>query len=259
MASVVKRAVAGAGVRDRVSAAEWDARVDLAALYRFIALKNWDDHIYTHITVRVPGEDHLMLANPLGFRFNEITASSLLKIDMDGNTVLDGDYPPNQAVAVIHGGVYENIPEARCVVHLHTIAGTAVSMQKHGLLPLSQKALILGGIAYHDFEGVAVDKDECERLARNFGDAQVMILRNHGTLTWGRSVHEAFALTYQLESACEYQIAAMSGGAELNYPAPEVVEKTKAFGQGGANRQIALLSWQSVLREVERQDPGFRE
>ena len=207
---------------DRISAEEREARENLAALFRFTALQGWDDHILTHITVRAPDNDAEMLANPLGFRFSEITASSLLRVDMDGNKVLESNHMLNQAVAVIHGGVYEHIPEARCVIHLHTRDGSAVSMQKDGLLPLSQSAMVIGKVAYHDFEGIATDKDECARIAADFNGGRVMILRNHGTLVWGRTNPEAFDLCYQLERACSYQIAAMAGGAELNVPADDV-------------------------------------
>lgn len=261
MVLALKPAIVPTEIWDQISPAERVARENLAALYRFMALQGWGDHIYTHITVRAPDADDQMLANPLGFRFNEITASSLLKIDMDGTKVLDSAYPPNAAVAVIHGGVYENIPEARCIVHLHTADGTAVSMQKDGLLPLSQSAMALGPIAYHDFEGIATDKDECARIAADFQGAKVMILRNHGTLTWGRSIPEAFNLCYQLERACTYQIAAMSGGAPLHIPAQQAIDQTAAFVARDADpdRRMNALGWDSVVREVERHDPGFRD
>ncbi len=213
MAAVSKARKADTGVRGKVSEAEWAAREDLAALYRYVAERGWDDHIFTHMTARVPGEPDCYLVNPLDLTFNEITASSLLKIDDTGKKVLDSDYTLNRAAYVIHSAVYKSFDHANCVVHLHTPNGVAVSIQAEGLRPLSQHAMILGKIAYHDFEGIATDEDECARLARDMGEAKCMILRNHGTLTWAELFAELFQLTYNLERACEYQVLAMAGGA----------------------------------------------
>ncbi len=261
MAAVSKARRADAGVRSKVSAAEWQAREDLAALYRYVYERGWDDHIFTHMTARVPGEPNCYLVNPLDLTFNEITASSLLKIDDAGKAVLDSPYTLNRAAYVIHSAVYKSFNHAMCVVHLHTPNGVAVSMQADGLRPLSQHAMTLGPIAYHDFEGIATDEDECARLARDMGECKCMILRNHGTLTWGESFPELFQLTYNLERACEYQVRGMAGGARLNQPSEEVVRSTALtrFRRNAPDSHYHQLAWQAVRRNLDRTQPDYAD
>jgi ribulose-5-phosphate 4-epimerase/fuculose-1-phosphate aldolase len=259
MAAVSKSRRADAGVKGKVSREEWAAREDLAALYRYVAERGWDDHIFTHMTMRVPGEPSHYLVNPLDLTFNEITASSLLKISDTGEKVLESPYTLNRAAYVIHSAVYKSFDHAMCVVHLHTPNGVAVSMQADGLRPLSQHAMILGSIAYHDFEGIATDEDECARLARDMGECKCMILRNHGTLTWGQSIAEAFHLTYNLERACTYQVLAMAGGAKLNLPSDEVVRATAMtrFRRNNPDTHFNTLAWQAVRRNLDRSQPDY--
>src|SRR5947209_10928221 len=203
-------------VRDRISEPEWQARVDLTAAYRLVALHGWDDLIFTHISARLPGADHHFLLNPYGMMFEEVTASSLVKIDLTGNKVTDSPHFINPAGFTIHSAVHEARADALCVMHLHTRHGIAVSAQKNGLLPLSQQAMFaLSSLAYHDYEGLALDVEEKPRLVSDLGDKKFMILRNHGLLTTGRTAAEAFLGMCLLERACEIQIMAQSGGGEL--------------------------------------------
>src|SRR5262249_49704579 len=205
-----------AAVRDVVSSEEWQARVDLAAAYRLTALYGWDDLIFTHISARVPGPGHHFLINPYGMMFEEITASSLVKIGLDGKKVMDSPYDINPAGFTIHSAVHAAREDALCVMHLHTRHGIAVSAQKQGLLPLSQQSLFsLASIAYHDYEGVALNEDEKPRLVADLGDKKNLILRNHGLLTIGSNAADAFLNMYLLERACEIQLIAQSGGTEL--------------------------------------------
>jgi ribulose-5-phosphate 4-epimerase/fuculose-1-phosphate aldolase len=244
-----------------VSKEEWIAREDMAALYRFVAERKWDDHIFTHMTARVPGEHNHYLVNPLNLCFNEITASSLLKIDSDGKMVLDSEYILNRAAYIIHSAVYKAIDHAACVVHLHTPHGVAVSAQADGLLPLSQHAMMLGTIAYHDYEGLATHPEECKRLAKDMGESKVMILRNHGTLVWGQSIPETFGLMFNLERACEYQILAMSGGAKLNWPGEKAIVETAVTKYRRNNPEdtpYTVASWQAVRRNLDRVDASYK-
>src|SRR5215469_679832 len=214
MAVRVPAAHAIESLEGKVSAEEWQLRVDLAATYRLVALHGWDDMIFTHISARVPGPDHHFLINPYGLLFEEITASSLVKIDIDGHKVVDSPYPVNPAGFTIHSALHMNRDDAHCVIHLHTDDGVAVSAQEDGLLPLDQHAMtICGDIAYHDYEGIALDLDERERLVADLGASKhAMILRNHGTLTLGKSCPDAFMRMYYLERACTMQVRALSGG-----------------------------------------------
>src|SRR6266481_10130997 len=203
-------------VRDQVSAEEWQARVDLAAAYRLVALYDWDDLIFTHISARVPGAEHHFLLNPYGMMFDEVTASSLVKVDLDGSKVMDSPYQVNPAGFTIHSAVHAARADALCVMHLHTDYGIAVSAQKDGLLPISQQAMLaLASLAYHDYEGLALNEEEKPRLVADLGDKSQMILRNHGLLTVGRSAAEAFMGMFLLERACKIQILAQAGGGEL--------------------------------------------
>ncbi|MEA2690499.1 MAG: hypothetical protein QOJ39_3060 [Candidatus Eremiobacteraeota bacterium] len=246
-----------APVRERVSAEEWQARVDLAAAYRLVAHYGWDDLIFTHISARVPGPEHHFLINAYGLLFSEMTASNLLKVDLDGNLVEPTTSFFNPAGFTIHSAVHAAREDAKCVLHLHTVAGVAVSCQEQGLLPINQTAMLLNGqIAYHEYEGVALLLDERPRLVADLGTKNAMILRNHGTLTVGESVAEAFLEMYFLERACATQIAVLAGGAQLHYPAPEVQEVVK--NQAGGIAPVARLAWAAQLRMLDAKDPSYK-
>ncbi len=246
-----------ASIRDQVSSEEWEAREDLAACYREVARSGWDDLIFTHISMRVPGPEHHFLINPYGQLFSEITASSLVKIDLDANVVLDTGHPVNPAGFVIHSAIHEAREDAQCVLHLHTVDGTAVASQEHGLLPLNQTALLVrDDVAYHDYEGVALDLDERERLVHDLQDKNLMLLRNHGTLTVGANVAEAFTRMYYLERACSMQVQTLAGGAASVPVDSAVVEKTAQQGTGLSFVAGALV-WPAVRRRLEKEDPSF--
>ncbi len=246
--------------KGQVSAAEWAARTDLAAAYRAVAMFGWDDLVFTHISARVPGPEHHFLINPYGMMFEEITASSLVKIDLQGNKVMESPFEINPAGFTIHSAVHEAREDAQCVIHLHTIEGVAVSCQKEGLLPISQQSLYpMIGLAYHDYEGVALNPEEKARLVRDLGDKSSMILRNHGLLTCGETTADAFLFMYILQKACEVQIRAQSGGGELiRIPQPIVDGIRKAAKQilRGAGGMIA---WPGILRKLDRADPSWRQ
>ncbi len=243
----------------KVSAEEWKLRVDLAATYRLVALHGWDDMIFTHISARVPGPDHHFLINPYGMLFEEITASSLVKIDVDGNKVGESTYFVNPAGFTIHSALHMNRDDAHCIIHVHTTDGVAVSAQADGLLPLDQHAmLICGDTAYHDYEGVALDLDERDRLVHDIGDKHVMILRNHGTLTLGQSCADAFLRMYYLERACSMQVAALGGGAKPNWPNQGVPEKTAQQGSMAFEGMMSALAWPALLRKLDRVDPSYK-
>jgi len=247
----------GQSLKGRVSAEEWQARVDLAALYRLVALYGWDDMIFTHISIRVPGPEHHFLINPYGMLFDEMTASSLVKVDLDGNIVAPTPYFINPAGFTIHSAIHAAREDALCVIHLHTDAGVAVAAQKEGLLPLSQHALIaLPQVAYHDYEGIALNLDERERLVGDLGQKKLMLLRNHGTLALGASAGEAFVGIFFLERACQQQIMALSAGRDRVLIAPEAAQE-EVRGQSAGTAMIAGLAWKSLLRKVARQAPGF--
>jgi ribulose-5-phosphate 4-epimerase/fuculose-1-phosphate aldolase len=242
-----------------ISAAERRLRVDLAALYRIIEMYGWDDLLATHISVRLPGPEHHFLINPLGWLFDEITASSLVKVDLDGNVLEARAVEINPAGFTIHSAVHAARPDAQCVIHLHTIAGIAIASQAEGLLPLNQTAMLLNGrVAYHDFEGIALDLDERSRLIADLGSKNAMILRNHGTLTVGSSVADAFQTMYFLERACAIQVAAQASAATLKVPPPPVQDvvarQTASFGDI-ADR----LLWPALLRRLDRLDRSYRD
>src|ERR1700755_604306 len=247
-------------LKGKVSRQEWQARVDLAALYRLVALYGWDDLIYTHISARIPGPEHHFLINPYGLLFEEITASSLVKIDLDGHKVQDSPYPVNPAGFTIHSALHMNRDDAHCVIHLHTDDGVAVSAQADGLLPLDQHAMVIvGDIAYHDYEGIALDLDERDRLVADIGkDKHVMMLSNHGTLTLGKSCADAFMRMYYLERACTMQVRALAGGAKPNWPNQGVPEKTAGQGQMAFEGILGALAWPALLRKLDRLDPSYR-
>jgi ribulose-5-phosphate 4-epimerase/fuculose-1-phosphate aldolase len=245
-------------VRDRVSAEEWKVRVDLAALYRLVANYGWDDAIFTHISARVPGPEHHFLINPYGMFFHEITASSLVKIDLDGNIVEPTEYFVNPAGFTIHSAIHAAREDAKYVLHVHTDQGVAVSAQKEGLLPISQHALIaLPHLAYHDYEGIALDLDERERLVADLGDKKLMLLWNHGTLAVGETAAEAWMGIFYLERACRMQVMALSGGREHIRIAPDhaidTVKDQMKRGMGLAGQ----LAWPGCLRKLDRELPGY--
>ncbi|MGZ8282011.1 MAG: class II aldolase/adducin family protein [Allosphingosinicella sp.] len=246
-------------VKDRVGAEEWQTRVDLAAAYRLFAHYRWDDLIFTHITARVPGGEEHFLINPYGLMFDEITASSLVKIDLHGNIVLDNGYPINPAGFVIHSAVHAARHEAGCVMHAHTPHSIAVSALRDGLQPISQQATFaLASLAYHGYEGIAVDEDEKQRLVADLGDKVFMLLRNHGMLTVGRSVADAFLSMYVLEAACRIQVMAQSCGDLIPIP-QEIIAGAEAKQQVVLLGMGSQLVWPALIRKLDRIDPSFRD
>jgi len=247
-------------IREQVSTEEWRARVDLAAAYRLVALYGWDDLIFTHISARVPGAGHHFLLNPYGMMFDEVTASSLVKIDLDGKKVMESDYFINPAGFTIHSAVHAARADALCVLHLHTDYGIAVSAQKDGLLPISQQAMFpLASLAYHEYEGLALNEDEKPRLVSDLGNKNYLILRNHGLLTLGKTVADAFLSMYILESACRIQILAQSGGGELHRIADPIIDLTAKQLSAVTVGQGAELAWPGLLRKLDRIDSSYRD
>jgi len=247
-------------VRDHVSEEEWRLRVELAAAYRLVAEFGWDDLIFTHLSARVPGTDHHFLVNPFGLLFEEVTASNLVKVDLDGNKVMDSPFPVNPAGFTIHSAVHAAREDAICVMHLHTNEGVAVSVTEGGLEPLSQTALFpVSDIGFHDYEGIALEEDEKPRLVADLGSHAFLMLRNHGTLTVGGSVGEAFLRMYTLQRACEIQVLAKAGGDRLiSIPDPLVRGITAQVSQVTLG-QGAALAWPALLRKADRLDPGYRD
>jgi ribulose-5-phosphate 4-epimerase/fuculose-1-phosphate aldolase len=245
-------------LQDKVSEEEWKIRVDLAAAYRLIAYYGWDDLIFTHLSARIPGPEHHFLLNPYNLMFEEVTASSLVKVDMNGIPVEPTPFITNPAGFTIHSALHMARDDAQAVMHLHTPHGQAVSAHSEGLLPLTQTAMLIRGeVAYHDYEGVAVDLDERERLIANIGDKGAMLLRNHGTLAVGESVGEAFLRIYFLERACEAQILALSAGESVNNPPQGAPEITAQQGKMGLKLAAGALAWPALLRKAYRLDPSF--
>lgn len=247
-------------VKDQVSPEEWQVRVDLAAAYRLVAHYGWDDLIFTHLSARVPGPDYHFLINPYGMMFEEITASSLVKINLQGEIVLPSPYFINPAGFTIHSAVHAAREDALCVIHLHTLHGVAVSAQQSGLLPISQQSLfVLASLGYHGYEGLALNEDEKSRLVADLGNKNNLILRNHGLLTVGRTAAEAFLSMYILESSCRIQILAQSGGGTLLPVAEPILENVAAQLSAVTVGQGAQLAWPGLLRKLDRGDPSFRE
>jgi ribulose-5-phosphate 4-epimerase/fuculose-1-phosphate aldolase len=247
-------------VRELVSSEEWQARVDLAAAYRLVAHYGWDDLIFTHISVRVPGPEHHFLINPYGMLFDEITASSLVKVGLDGKVMMDTPYFINPAGFTIHSAVHAARENALCVMHLHTESGIAVSAQKGGLLPISQPSLIcLTSLAYHDYEGLALDEDEKPRLVANLGTKTYLILRNHGLLTVGRTPADAFLAMFTLERACRIQILAQSGGGGLVLVREPIITRVSGQLEAVTVGLGAQLAWPGLLRKLDRIDPSYKE
>jgi ribulose-5-phosphate 4-epimerase/fuculose-1-phosphate aldolase len=251
-------------VKARVSDAEWQVRVQLAALYRLTALYGWDDFLYTHISARVPGPEHHFLLNPFGLWFEEVTASNLVKVDLDGK-ILDGEWGINQAGYVIHSAIHEARPDAHFVAHFHTDDGMAASSHAEGLLPLNQRSLAaIPDLAYHEYEGVALNLDERERLVANLGSKNLLLLRNHGTLAVGSSAAQVWNRIYQLERAASAQVRTLAAPREAVLIAPKAAQETVAqqvstrIGRSEESRRRSDdLIWDAIRRKVERHSPGF--
>ena len=248
-----------ASLHGRVSAEEWRTRVDLAALYRLVALHGWDDMIFTHLSARVPGPEHHFLINPYGVFFEEMTASLLVKVDRDGAIVDPGPHGINPAGFTIHSAIHAARPDAHFVMHLHTDQGVAVAAQTEGLLPLTQHALaVLPQLSYHDYEGIALNLDERERLVRDLGTKNLMLLRNHGTLAVGGTAAEAWLGMFFLERACRQQVMALSGGRAGVLIAPEAAQaELRAQTGGGGFPKVSQLAWPGLLRLLDRRLPGY--
>jgi ribulose-5-phosphate 4-epimerase/fuculose-1-phosphate aldolase len=249
-------------LKDSVSAEEWQLRCDLAACYRLVALYGWSDLVFTHISAKLPdsvtGGEHQFLINPYGLMFDEITASSLVKVDMACNKLHETPFPGNPAGFVHRAVDHEARPEAQCVLHTHTRAGVAVSAQKAGVLPISQQStFVLASLAYHDYEGVAFRPDEKPRLQADLGSANFLVLRNHGLLTVGKSIADAFLSMYTLENTCRIQIDAQAGG-ELTQVNPRILQGMAEVMKVATAGQGANIAWPALLRKVERADPGYK-
>lgn len=247
-------------VRGQVSNEEWQVRVDLAACYRLIAMYGWDDLVFTHVSARVPGPDEHFLINSYGMLFEEMTASSLVKVDLAGNKILDVPHMVNPAGFVIHSAVHEARPGVGCVLHTHTKAGIAVSAQAGGLLPISQTSLFpYATLGYHDYEGVALNDDEKPRLVADLGDNNALMLRNHGLLTTGTTIADAFLMMYVFETACQIQVLAQSGGSPLIQVPQPIIEGIQAQAEQVTKGLGGRLIWPGLLRKLDRTDPSFRD
>jgi len=246
-------------IRAQVSEQEWQLRVDLAACYRLIALHGWDDLVFTHISAKIPGPEHHFLINPYGLTFDEITASSLVKIDMQCNPVVPTPHKVNPAGFVIHSAIHAAREDAGCVLHTHTRAGVAVSAMKRGLLPISQQAtVIMNSLAYHDYEGIAVRDDERTRLQQHLGTANYLMLRNHGLLTVGRTVGDAFLHMYTFESACQIQVGALAGG-EVIEVGDAVMDTVKHALSVQRNALSTAEVYAAMKRKLDRRNPGYEQ
>jgi len=244
-------------VREQISASEWEVRVNLAACYRLMAEYDMVEMIANHISARVPGTTNEFLINPYGMLYEEITASSLIKIDLEGNVLFNAtDYGVNQAGYVIHSAVHGARHDVDCVIHTHTLAGMTVSAHRQGLLPIAQSSMRFAEIAYHDYEGPALRLDERERLVKSLGDREALILRNHGLLTVGASIPECFNNHYRLERACQLQVMTLSCTADYRLPPDEVVQASYDNFKTGTRRR-GLLEWPSLLRKLDRKDPSY--
>ncbi|MBF4488670.1 class II aldolase/adducin family protein [Psychrobacter sp. N25K4-3-2] len=247
-------------VKDHVTEQEWQMRVNLAACYRLIASYGWDDLVFTHISARVPDTEDEFLINPYGLLFEEITASNLVKVNQAGEKVSSSAFDINPAGFTIHSAVHEARNDAHCVIHLHTSDGVAVSTQQQGLLPISQQSLFpLSNLAYHDYEGVALNPEEKVRLVSDLGEANFMILRNHGLLTCASSVADAFLYMYIMQRACEVQIKAQSGGSELTLISPQILAGIQAASKQVTKEANGDIAWPALLRKLRRTDPSFEE
>jgi ribulose-5-phosphate 4-epimerase/fuculose-1-phosphate aldolase len=246
-------------VKSKVSEAEWEQRVALAACYRLVAHFKWDDLIFTHVSARVPGPEHHFLINPYGMFFDEITASSLVKVDLQGRKVMDSPYEINPAGFTIHSAIHAAREDAKCVLHVHSLNGVAVSAQEGGVLPVSQQSIfVLASLAYHDYEGVALNEDEKPRLVRDLGDKSFFMLRNHGLLTVGETVADAFMYMYVFEAACAIQLRAQAGGGKLIPIDPRIVAGAQAQAKAVTRGAGAALTWPGLLRKLDRADATYR-
>lgn len=246
-------------VRDRVTAQEWEQRVALAAAYRLVAHFHWDDLIFTHLSARVPGGDDHFLINPYGMTFDEITASSLVKVDLDGNKVMTSPHEINPAGFTIHSAIHAARQDAKCVLHVHSVNGAAVSAQKHGVLPISQQSIfVLSSLAYHDYEGLALRDDEKPRLVRDLGNKNFFMLRNHGLITVADNVPDAFLFMYTFESACLIQVRAQAGDGELIPIDPGIIATAQQQAATVTAAAGGALAWPALVRKLDRIDPSYR-
>ena len=249
-----------ADVRSQVSEEEWKLRVDLAAAYRLVALFGWDDLVFTPISARVPGEPGHFLINPYGMLFEEVTASSLVKIDQNGEKVMDSPYPVNPAGFTIHSAIHAAREDAHCVMHTHSLNGVAVSTQREGLLPISQQStLVLAALGYHGYEGIALNEDEKPRLVADLADNTFLMLRNHGLLTVGNTPADAFLAMYIFEASCMIQVRALAGNRELVPVQPEIVDGVKEAARIVTKGLFGDLAWPGLLRRLDRKNPGYDE
>lgn len=247
-------------LKNQISAQEWQTRVDLAACYRLIAAQGWDDLIFTHISARIPDTDHVLI-NPYGLMFHEISASSLVKIDLDGNKLMDSPFEINPAGYTIHSAVHEVRHDVACVLHTHTAAGVAVSAQRQGLLPISQQSLfVLSNLSHHGYEGVALHHEEKARLQADLGETGFMLLHNHGLMTCGPSIADTFLMMFTFQRACEIQVMAQAGGAELIAIPQPILDGARAMAAGVTRSKSGLggaLAWPALLRKLDAQNPGY--
>ena len=250
-----------ASLKNKVSADEWQTRVNLAACYRLVAQYGWDDLVFTHITAKIPGAENQFLINPYGMMFAEINASSLVKIDLNGNKLdADNPFPVNPAGFTIHSAIHAARHDANCVLHVHTPNGIAVSAQKSGVLPIShQSNFVLASLAYHDYEGVALNDDEKPRLVQDLGEKTFLMLRNHGLLTVGETIADAFQAMYIFEATCMVQIRAQAGGGELIRIPQPILDGAKAQGKAVTKGLGGNLAWPGLMRKLDRIDKSFRD
>jgi ribulose-5-phosphate 4-epimerase/fuculose-1-phosphate aldolase len=247
-----------ASLKEVVSAEEWQLRCDLAACYRLVAAYGWSDLVFTHVSARIPGPEHHFLINPYGLMFDEITASSLVKVDQNCNKLIDSPFPVNPAGFVIHSAIHQAREDAGCVLHTHSRAGVAVSAQKCGVLPISQQStFVLSSLAYHDYEGVALRDDEKPRLQADLGHANYLMLRNHGLLTVGKTIADAFLHMYTFENTCRIQIDAQAGG-ELVHVDPAILKGLATVMKTATGGMGAALAWPALLRKLDRVDTSYR-
>ena len=248
-----------ASLKEVVSAQEWQLRVDLAACYRLVALYGWSDLVFTHISARVPGPEHHFLINPYGLMFDEITASSLVKVDQRCNKIIDSPFPVNPAGFVIHSAVHEARGDIQCVLHTHSRAGVAVSAQKCGILPISQQStFVLASLAYHDYEGVALRDDEKPRLQADLGNAEFLVLRNHGLLTVGKTIADAFLAMYTFENTCRIQLDAQAGGELISIDSRIIAGVAQATKMQTADLGGAFV-WPALIRKLDKLDSSYKD
>ena len=247
-------------VKSKVSEAEWRLRVDLAACYRLVAHFGWDDLIFTHLSARAPDGDHHFLINPYGMTFDEVSASSLVKVDLDGRKVMDSPYEINPAGFTIHSAIHAAREDALCVMHTHSLNGVAVSATKGGVLPISQQSIfVLSSLGYHDYEGVALLEGEKPRLVRDLGDKSFLMLRNHGILTVGASIPDAFLFMYLFESACTIQVRAQAASSDLITIDPKIVAGAQMAAKQVTRNAGGGLAWPGLLRKLDRIDRSYRD